>query len=682
MRNMGAAIPQSASLTAPFAQGSLGKCPELDSASIAQKGEKFKMKDITIIRLRLENFKGHDALELDFGGEDRSIYGDNATGKTSVYDALTWLLFGKDSLGNGEKSIDIKPLGEDGQVRDHEAITAVEAVLRCDGEEVALKRTLREVWTTRRGSSEMSYDGNVSDYFIDGVPAKKNAFDARVKELCPEELFRMLTSVSWFAAGMKWQDRRAVLFDMAGSLTDKSIMEREERFRELAESMGRLTPAEYKAKLLHQKRGLSGTRDDAPARISECQRQLEKTVIIDEESLRQREAELMVRRDKIGSEVIAMEQDAAVQAKRLELLAAKLDLDQVNKENRLHREAQKGQGSDKYQLASDLRREETRKDIIEGQIARAEKNIIRFEEQLQETRGRWVQVNGEAFTGGMCPSCGQALPFEKLKSATESFEQKKQQRLREIERDADRLKDRIQEAKSEILEGQEDLKAKEEEIKALRKALDSAQEVKVTDMPGYAEKVKEAQDRIDAIQKDIVDLSERSAEATAEKRGQLETVNRELNAIWEKLAQRVYRDTLTKRIAELKEDMKNASEALEAIDKMLWAIEEFTRYKCRFVEDSVNDLFQVASFRLFREQANGGLEERCDAQQGGVPYMGLNNGMKINVGIDIINALSRHYGVRVPLFVDNAEAVTKLEKCRSQVIRLVVSENDKELRMV
>ena len=62
--------------------------------------------------------------------------------------------------------------------------------------------------------------------------------------------------------------------------------------------------------------------------------------------------------------------------------------------------------------------------------------------------------------------------------------------------------------------------------------------------------------------------------------------------------------------------------------------------------------------------------------------MSLNNGMKVNVGIDIINTLSRHYGVTVPLFVDNAEAVTKLESCQAQVIRLVVSENDKELRMV
>ena len=109
-------------------------------------------------------------------------------------------------------------------------------------------------------------------------------------------------------------------------------------------------------------------------------------------------------------------------------------------------------------------------------------------------------------------------------------------------------------------------------------------------------------------------------------------------------------------------------------------MEEYTRYKTRVVEEGVNAMFRIAKFRLFREQANGGIEERCDVTVDGVPYGSLNNGMKINVGIDIINALSRHNGVTVPLFVDNAESVTNLERADAQVIRLVVSADDKKLR--
>lgn len=640
------------------------------------------MKDIKIVRLRLENFKAHGLLELDFGGEDRSIYGDNATGKTSIYDGLTWLLFGKDSLGNGEKSIDIKPLGADGQVKDHEAITAVEAVLSCDGEETALKRTLREVWTTRRGSTEMVYDGNVSDYFVDGVPCKKNAFDAKVKELCPEELFRMLTSVSWFAAGMKWQERRGVLFDMAGMLTDREVMAKEDRFGELADSLGKLTVAEYKAKLLHQKKGLSVSYTDAPARISECQRQLDGMKAQDEEALREQEKLLIAKRDAISSEIIAIEQDAAVQGKSIDLRCARADQEEIVRQNQRFRDAQKAGMPDRGQVDQAIRREQVRMEVLEGQLERAEKSIPRLEQQLDETRKKWVQVNGEAFAGGICPSCGQTLPFEKLRAATESFEAKKKARLLEIEQEAERLKERIREAQNEVLARKEELDGKKAEIAELEKKLAEAGKVQISDMPDFREKMAEAGEKIAQIQQDIDRLRERSGEARAEKRKLLEAVTAELNGVWEALSQGKYREVLTQRIAELKSDMKSTTEALEAIDRMLFLIEDFTRFKCKTVEESVNDHFRIASFRLFREQANGGIEERCDAQQGGVPYMGLNNGMKINVGIDIINALSRHYGVRVPLFIDNAEAVTKLEDCKSQVIRLVVSENDKELRMV
>lgn len=640
------------------------------------------MRDIKLIRLDLSNFKCHQHLMLNFSGNDVTIYGDNATGKTSVYDALVWMLFGKDSLGNGEKSIDLKPLGADGQVKDHEAITAVEAVLTCDGEEVTLKRTLREVWTTRRGSSELSYDGNVSDYFVNGVPSKKNAFDAKVKDLCPEDLFRMLTSVSWFAAGMKWQDRRSVLFDMAGCLTDAQVMEKEERFDELRESMGKLTIAEYKAKLLHQKRGLTGVRDDAPARISECQRQLENTALIDEDALKAQEAELTAQRDALSSELIAIDHDSATQSKRLDLRSAKMERDQVVKANELYRDGQRSFSKDKGQLPARLRQEEVRMEVIEGAIGRTQKAISRYEEQLQGTRDRWVKVNGEAFTGGICPSCGQTLPFEQLKIATERFETQKQANLAGLEKEAERIKERIQDAKGELLEREEELQAKKAEIESLKSQIKAADAIKIEDMPDYQMLLKKAEDKIWDIQEEIRSLTERSGEVRNRKQAELDNVNEKLRGIWEQQARKSYRDTLQKRITELKADMKNASEALEAIDKMLYAMEDFVRFKCRFVEQSVNDHFRLASFRLFREQANGGLEERCDAQQNGVPYVGLNNGMKINVGIDIINALSRHYGVSVPLFVDNAEAVTRLEDCRSQVIRLVVSEEDKELRMV
>lgn len=164
-------------------------------------------------------------------------------------------------------------------------------------------------------------------------------------------------------------------------------------------------------------------------------------------------------------------------------------------------------------------------------------------------------------------------------------------------------------------------------------------------------------------------------------RQEVTAINNEISEHMAIISKETLLEYSKQRIEALRQDAKNSAECLESIEKMLFLIDEYSRYKTRFVEDSINGMFRIARFRLFREQANGGVEDRCDVVYDGVPYISVNNGMKINLGIDIINTLSAAYGVRVPLFVDNAESVTNLEKCGSQVIRLVVSEDDKELRV-
>lgn len=644
------------------------------------------MKDIKIKRLTLENFKCHSFLNLVFEGNSTSIYGDNATGKTSIYDGLTCLLFGKDSSGRviGEKGVNIKPLNANGEVRDHQAITSIEAEFLVDGETVTLRRTYQEIWTTRRGSSEAVYDGDTTNYFVDGVPMKKNAFDTRVRELVPEDLFRMLTSVSFFAGDMKWQDRRAVLFDMAGTMTDKEIMERDTVFLPLLESMGKLNLSEYKAKLLSQKKGLTGIRDDAPTRINECQRLLQELQGVDFNALREEAKTLEAQREAISKELIALENDSALGQKQLEIRGAKLERDTLESRNRAYREQQSAAGPGLQFLRTQIEGERSRLENLRTVANRTRRDLDRYDAQIQSSREQWVTVNGESFAGGVCPTCGQALPFEQLKTATAGFEEKKQRRLSDIEATATRLKDEKEAAVARLTELEEEEKERQARITALeeqlRKAKDTA--IQVKDLEGFAQQLVQINGRIQTLQKEYTQLMGDAAAVRDNLRYELNGVSGRLNGVWDKLATESVKKQTEKRIAELKADARNAAEALESIEKMLYTMEEFTRFKAKFVESSINDLFRIAAFRLFREQANGGLEERCDVVYNGVPYMGLNNGMKINVGIDIINALSRHYGVTVPLFVDNAEAVTRLESCNAQVIRLVVSENDKELRVV
>lgn len=642
------------------------------------------MTAIKIVRLELENFKCHRHLRLDFGGRDVTIYGDNAAGKTSVYDALTWLLFGKDSAGNGEKNTEIKPLDSTGAVADHQVITSVEAELVAGGETVMLKRTYREVWGTKRGSSEAVYEGNTSEYFVDGVPCKKYAFDERIKALVPEEVFRLLTSVEYFPNTLPWQKRRAVLFDIAGTRTDQEIMAEEPTFASLLEGMGKLSLEDYRKKLTAEKKGFVGVRDETPARISECQKTISDLQSVDFDGAKAEVAVLEEQQRQISAQIVAMEHNAAADAKRMEIRECKLALDKLQMENQAFRAQQMGKGLDTDALQQQITRERSRLYSVKTLVENGQHNLSSFDKALEELRNQWIKVNGEAFAGGICPTCGQNLPFDQLRTATESFEAQKQRRLHEITQSTNLQKQAKAEAEARIQEQLAEIADHEKHISELEQQYETAivARVELVDMPCYSETAASIRQSIDQMESELQQLMSGTEQARGQLSAQLTDVNMRLHCAREVAAKEGVLQYARQRIEDLREEARNAATALEAIEKMLYLVEEFTRHKARYVENGINSLFEIARFRLFREQANGGLEERCDVVFDGVPYMGLNNGARINVGIDIINTLSRHYGVTVPLFVDNAESVTRLRECGAQVIRLVVSEQDKELRMV
>ena len=641
------------------------------------------MTEIKIKRLVLENFKCHKSLRLDFEGGNASIYGDNASGKTSIYDALTWLLFSKDSAGNGEKNIEIKPLDANGEVKDHLAETAVEAVLLVNGEEITLRRTYKEVWTTKRGSSQATYDGNTSEYYVSGVPCKRNAFQEKVNELVDEDTFRMLTSVSHFASVISWQERRAVLFRVAGVADDAHILATNDMFAPLVESMGRLGLEDYKKKLLSEKKGFVGAKTEIPARISECEKTIEDIEGLDFAGAKAEVEALNARKDSISAQIVAIEHDSAADQKQLEIQEVKLELASLENENQAYRTSQSSGLLTIQNLKLDLSDLRNRLDRKQHEIANEKGYITSLESKVEDYRKRWLSVNNEVFSGGCCPTCGQDLPTAQLQTARDQFEMNKQKRLDDILQAANSYKEskaqaelRLDKNQEEIQQIEADIQKKEQDIAAAE-----ASAVAIVDMDGYADKKQAIQVRIDKLNEDLYEMNQASADVVGKLRMEMSDITAKISERMAIISKESLLDYSKQRVDQLRQDAKNAAECLDAIEKMLYLIDEYSRYKTRFVEDSINGLFRIARFRLFREQANGGVEDRCDVVYDGVPYISVNNGMKINLGIDIINTLSVAYGVRVPLFVDNAESVTNLEKCGSQIIRLVVSENDKELRV-
>ena len=384
----------------------------------------------------------------------------------------------------------------------------------------------------------------------------------------------------------------------------------------------------------------------------------------------------------LEGELLSIEHNTAAESKRMEIREVQLELTALDNENKAYRASQMASAPDAAAMRMNLSR-------LQGQHAakmRTVESEKAYAEQLHHdidsARARWIAVNGESFAGGNCPTCGQTLPAAQLKAATDNFEAQKAKRLREIEQTANASKaakaaalDRIISAEAEIAELESAI-TKEAEL--LTAAESSA--VAVVDMAGYDEKRAAIQKRINDLNGELADIMTDTSSARTKLIGQISDIKGEIASWNAYLGKESLLEYSRKRIEELQEDARRAAEKLDELEEMLFLIDEYSRYKTQFVEDSINGMFRIARFRLFREQANGGVEDRCDVVLDGVPYININSGAKINVGIDIINTLSEAYGVTVPLFVDNAESVTHLEKSTNQIIRLVVSETDKELR--
>lgn len=638
--------------------------------------------NIRLLQLTISNFKGCHHLVMDFQGHSATIHGDNATGKTTIYDAFTWLLFGKDSRGRGD--FEIKPLDPGGQVADHAAVTAVEVILDVDGAPLQLKRTFFERWSIKRGGSEATYDGNTSEYYIDNVPMKKGEYEKRIHELVREDLFRVLTNVSWFCEVMDWRQRRDMLFRVCELPEDKVIMAADPRFEPLATAMGGLSLEDFKRKLLAERKGLNADRNTIPARIDEQKKSIEVLSGVDFPAIRARRNAAAAKLEKLQAELVKLGHGALLEAKRNELEAARNSVEAEIIRNNSHRQSQIIPAEDR-RLAIRAAMDKAAAEAARWRrMAAVEETSIRdLEGKIQSYRDTWAAENGRSFQAGNCPTCGQTLPEDAQRAARGRFEADKRKAMQEAVDRANEIKNTLTVAHGRLEEYIQAAAVAESEACRLRSELEAYQpevQPEIMDLPGHAERLAAAEEQVRTLAAEVEKLEIDTAAIRAEIMSKVNALRAELDSFDGELAKEAMLTFARRRSEELREDAQKAAAALSEVERVLFLCEEFARYKVSYVENSINSRFQLTQWKLYDEQINGGVSDCCEAMHDGVPYAALNTGMRINLGLDVIRTLSNHYGLRVPLIVDNAESVTTLLDTNTQMIQLVVSKSDKELR--
>ena len=361
---------------------------------------------IELKSLDLVHFKCFLKLHLDFHEGVNSLFGANAAGKTSVYDALTWLLFDKDSAGHSRPAV--KPTGAPAG-----AMPEVTAILTVDGEPIKLRKVLREKWEKPRGSSIEHYAGDTRDYYIDDVPLAENEYKRRIAELIDENRFKLLTDVWAVTSKMHWKDRRTLLAEICGLPEDKQLLATAPQFAELTEKVGRRTVDEYKSVLMKQRKDMNANLNTLPVRVDECSRMVTELESLDFAAAHSESDRLQAERERVQGELVKLANNTLAAQARNELGALQNQLCELETENNAHLASQRVPVEDK---TDELRRalSERKQDVdrLQRTIDHEKRYIADGETRLNDYRARWRAIDTEEFTETVCPTCHQPLPAE------------------------------------------------------------------------------------------------------------------------------------------------------------------------------------------------------------------------------------------------------------------------------
>jgi DNA repair exonuclease SbcCD ATPase subunit len=646
-----------------------------------------------LLRLHLKDFKGVKEFTLDINGQNASIFGTNATGKTTIFDAFTWLLFDKDSTNR--KDFEIKTLTPEGEAL-HNLNHEVEAVLDVGGQEITLRKVYAEKWTKKRGQAQTEFTGHTTNHFIDDVPKSQKEYATCIAGIADESVFKLLTSPTYFNEQLHWQERRRILLEICGDISDQDVITSDKTLATLPEILGDHMMEDYRKIISAKRTKINDELKQIPVRIDEATRALPSlSDITDPAALPDDIAKLHKAIQVRNGEISRIENGWETIEKTKAIRIIEVEMLGILKKDREQYDAQV-QEKQKDLMAAELRRNTLQNKIksLEMDIDPYEYTVNNAQAKLPGMRQQWNEIHAQQFTfeqSSTCPSCGQTLPQEKIDDAWETaikaFNLSKAQKLEENFAEGKHLAGIINEAIVDIKKLQERLnKAKEalpaEEIAVdlLRTDIEDLRQASANFAGGQAYTQKQ-HDKT-RIEKEITDLQECNAGAITNVRVKIQNLQQDLSTLEDAQAKIRQREQGWIRIDELEKQEKKLAAEFERMEGDLYLCDEFTRTKVEMLNERINSKFKLARFKMFETQVNGGLDECCETVFDGVPYSGgLNNAARINVGLDIINTLSQHNGLDAPIFIDNSEAVTQLIPTAGQVIKLVVSEPDKALRV-
>lgn len=655
------------------------------------------MKKIRFTSVALEFFKGVESAEYRFGEDITTISAANGVGKTTVFDAIMWCLFGTDSKGRskfGLKTRDSR--GNELRGLQH----SVTLSLRVDDNEYILKRCLSE--SVSRDKSVK----NIFSYYVNGEVVTAGGYSEAVDSICNNTTFCVCTSPTDFT-GRPWEEQRELLTLMVGFPTAEEITQGDKKYDPVVKAIQKEDIGTYIKHIKYTRKNIQTQLDDIPVRINELRKALPEEQ--DWKSLNKRKQELAVVIDSAQKE-LAKAENGAANTIRIETMQKKMDFAWkrlANMKQSARNMYQDAISAYDEELKACISARDTSQELVTELTNKVkscdathevyQSAIADLKRQLGEGSAKWNALKQRQWEwreeDNFCPHCGQPLPFGNLEEV----------RRESRERFMAHLASDKQECINKATKIKTDLKQAEDEDGACVNAnLEASAQLEVAklELLQHEMHLKEIKNKMPKSEDDY--LNEESYHSVLDEVKSLEeemyapsqgTDTTLIDKLWndkanaqdeydkacELLASKEVYDKIIQQISDIEAERDTYCGQLDEIDYSIDAAEDYLQRSCELLEQRVNAKFTSVQWSLFTTNLDGTRKPYCECMVNGVLYRDLNTAAQTNAGLEICNVISDFYEVNLPVVVDGTESVNNIYYRGGQQIRLAVS-NDRTMK--
>lgn len=644
--------------------------------------------EVKIKKIILENYRCFPQKEVDFHQRTK-ISGRNKQGKSTIMSAFLEVMTGKEA--NGTQPDGIRPHDENGVDIDKVDIIR-ELHLEIDGKPTVIRKITNQKWRKPRGKSEEVFDGNATEYEVDGFPMSATKFAEFIGRIAPADTLLMCSNAQPFLDKMRKStaDARKTLESISGFSIENFITENG------YQSVSEITKGHSVEDTLKKlRKDLTVQKKKVDEKNTEIKYEKSRNAeSIDISALELAKGEWREKLEAVDAEEQKLED--AVKAyndlfgETSELISARHKISELAEEKRRRNRAEVSQKifplqSKKADLEFILKDMETKLHsadrMIETFTAKMNQAKADYESYVQpeydESKLHAIEAEEMSEDSLICPTCGQALPEEKADKARAEFEENKRKRIEEELRKRDVFYKEDDERYEMIVErgnlAKEGLAAAtKEKGDCEKKIADTKSEIQ--SISSEIEKLTAELDKLpkevdlsankeyQVLSKQIEDKQKQlsSLDSGAEKRSKFRQRRNEYNAELNKIEAQIFKSQSDekekeKRLAALETELRVLSQTAASLEGQIDTIMEFSRRKNEALAAAINPYFDHFHFEFLEYTQEGNPVETLKIVCGGTDYFGgLNTGDCKLCEIDLCRGLQKINSVFLPIFCDEA----------------------------